>query len=248
MFARSAMVFASLLVAPVRGHAADKHPTLNVRVVEPRDASSDGALLGATAGEYDMLLALEARGLAGEEHLGKVIASLRAQMQEMTGAAEQLLEAKALAARAGHTPASFLGERPHVVVGSKLQASQQDFASGEVAKLLQRVDAGGRTATKALTRLVSLTGDAVVRTAMIDAGAVASAEKLLKRPDTSEINVRLAGSLLTLLTGMPVTAEIADVQSGSDGRVDVVLPRPSRVYAPDEIVLQAESGMRDGRI
>ena len=83
-----------------------------------------------------------------------------------------------------------------------------------------------------------------MRSAMVDAGAVSSAETLLKRPDTSDLNVRLAGSLLTLLTGMPVAAEVADEQSGSHGHVDIVLPRPSRVYQADDAILTAVFDMQ----
>ena len=38
----------------------------------------------------------------------------------------------------------------------------------------------------------------------------------------------LAGSLLTVVTGMPVVSEIADEKTGSYGRVNIVVPRPSR--------------------
>ena len=38
----------------------------------------------------------------------------------------------------------------------------------------------------------------------------------------------LAGSVLTVVTGMPVVSEIADEKTGSYGRVNIVVPRPSR--------------------
>ena len=140
--------------------------------------------------------------------------------------------------------ASFLqsADSQHLIVDSKLQASQLSVAKREISKLIPRVKAGGWMATKALTRLVSLTTDANAKTVMIGAGAEAAAETLMKRPDTSDRNVGLAGSLLTMLSGMPVAVEVSD-EAGANGHVDVVIPRPSRVYAPDEIVVQRSFGM-----
>jgi hypothetical protein len=47
---------------------------------------------------------------------------------------------------------------------------------------------------------------------------------------------------LTMLSGMPVAVEVSDV-AGADGHVDIVIPRPSRVYQPDELVLQRSYGI-----
>ena len=124
------------------------------------------------------------------------------------------------------------------IVDSKLRASQLTIAKKEIAKLIPRVKAGGRMASKALARLVSLTSDPDAKSVMISAGAVAAAETLMKRPDTSDRNVALAGSLLTMLSGMPVAVEVSDV-AGANGHVDIILPRPSRVYQPDEVALQS---------
>ena len=130
----------------------------------------------------------------------------------------------------------------HFIVDSKLQVSQLNAAKKEISKLLPRVKAGGRMATKALTRLVSLTTDPNANSVMVSAGAVAAAETLMKRPDTSDMNVGLAGSLLTMLSGMPVAVEVSD-EAGANGHVDIVIPRPSRVYQPDEVILQRSFGM-----
>lgn len=130
----------------------------------------------------------------------------------------------------------------HVVVDAKLQASQLNIAKKEVSKLIPRVKAGGWMATKALSRLVSLTTDPNAKSVMISAGAVAAAETLMKRPDTSDRNIGLAGSLLTMLSGMPVAVEVSD-EAGANGHVDVVVPRPSRVYQPDELILQRSFGV-----
>lgn len=128
------------------------------------------------------------------------------------------------------------------IVDSKLRASQLTIAKKEISKLIPRVKAGGRMATKALVRLVSLTTDPDARSVMISAGAVAAAETLMKRPDTSDRNAGLAGSLLTMLSGMPVAVEVSDV-AGANGHVDIVIPRPSRVYQPDDLIVQRSYGV-----
>lgn len=130
----------------------------------------------------------------------------------------------------------------HLIVDSKLQVSQLNLAKKMVAKLVPRVKAGGWTATKALTRLVSLTTDPNAKAVMISAGVESAAETLMKRPDTSDRNIGLAGSLLTMLSGMPVAVEVSDEEGGS-GHVDVVIPRPSRVYHSDEVLLQRSFGV-----
>ena len=133
------------------------------------------------------------------------------------------------------------------IIDSKLRVSQLNFAKKEISKLVPRVKAGGRMATKALARLVSLTSDPNAKSVMIGAGVVAAAETLMKRPDTSDRNIGLAGSILTMLSGMPVAVEVADEKTGADGHVDIIIPRPSRVYKPDKVILQLSSGMRPGQ-
>ena len=128
------------------------------------------------------------------------------------------------------------------MVDSKLQVSQLNIAKKEVAKLILRVKAGGWMATKALTRLISLTADPNAKSVIISAGAIAAAEALMKRPDTSDRIVGLAGSLLTMLSGMPVAVEVSD-EAGANGHIDIVVPRPSRVYEADELILQRSSGV-----
>ena len=256
MFGRLALALscASLSVSGEQSRQDGTHPTINVRVVEPHDAVPSGANDDA----YTLLSSLEGRARAQDAYLVDVLGSLHQQIQELVEMTTSNHETKTSVAtspaagtmggtthflEAGSFRRSHVAAR-HVVVGAALHESQRAFAAGEVAKLLKRVDAGGRTASRGLARLVSLTSDPKMRSAMVDAGAVASAETLLKRPDTSDVNVRLAGSLLTLLTGMPVTAEVSDEQSGSHGHVDIVLPRPSRVYLADDVMLEAESNMR----
>merc|ERR1711972_210209 len=107
----------------------------------------------------------------------------------------------------------------------QMTALKQDIAS-----LIPRVDAGGRKARAALIRLISLS-------------AKQPSAKLMKSATSSVELQRLAGSVLTLISGMPVTSELSDDKSGSDGVVNIVMPRPSRVYAPDKAMIELASGI-----
>merc|ERR1711953_408120 len=114
----------------------------------------------------------------------------------------------------------------------------------EANALIPRINAGGRTAKTALARLISLVDEPDAKTVMRVAGAVEAAVKLMKRPSTTDDVQRLAGSVVTLMTNMPVTSEISDDRTGSSGHVHVVLPRPSRIYAPDQAVFDLAAGVR----
>ena len=125
-------------------------------------------------------------------------------------------------------------------------ASQSAELKSYMGGLVGEVEAGGRTARGALQELAGLSGGTDARAAMVAAGVVRAAEALLKRAGTDEATRAAAGSLLTLLTDMPVTAEISNEQSGSGGHIEIVLPRPSRVYGPDAVVAESSAGARPG--
>ena len=79
---------------------------------------------------------------------------------------------------------------------------------------------------------------------MTVSGVLAAASGLMSRPETSDDLQRLAGSLITLNSDMPVTSEVSDDKSGSYGHVSIVLPRPSRVYRPDQTAMELQAGMQ----
>merc|ERR1712194_699336 len=99
--------------------------------------------------------------------------------------------------------------------------------------LVADVAAGGQVARRALEQLVSLASEIGFRRSIVSSGAASAAAALLKREGTDETNRALAGSLVTLLSDMPVAAGISNPLTGSDGQVEIVLPRPSRVYGLD---------------
>lgn len=114
---------------------------------------------------------------------------------------------------------------------SFLNAASADAMGGAVADLVGELDAGGYVAKRALQTLASLTMDPDAKAAMLSAGALRAAEVVLSRPSSDEPLRGWAGSLVSLLTDAPVAAEVSNERTGSDGRLEIVLPRPSRVYA-----------------
>ena len=84
------------------------------------------------------------------------------------------------------------------------------------------------------------------RSDIVASGAAVAASALLKRLGTAEADRALAGSLLTLLSGMPVAAEVSNELTGGDGQVEIVLPRPSRVYGPDVMAMRESVAVAHG--
>ena len=121
--------------------------------------------------------------------------------------------------------------------------SHADGTSRQVGELVAEVRAGGYVARRALEELVSLAANSGAHGSIIASSAPGAASELLKRHGTSESNRALAGSLLTLLSGMPVAAEVSNEREGADGHVEIVLPRPSRIYGPDSAAMQLSAGV-----
>lgn len=110
-----------------------------------------------------------------------------------------------------------------------LAAGRADVAS--LPGLVEQVDAGGSTALHALRELCALAVEPASRIAVLHSGAVRAAETLLKRPSSEESVRAAAGGFLSLLSDMPVASSVADPLTGGAASVDIVMPRPSRVYA-----------------
>lgn len=110
-----------------------------------------------------------------------------------------------------------------------LGAQSADVAA--LPLLVEQVDAGGSTALRALKELCALALEPASRVAVLHSGAVRAAETLLKRPSSEDSVRAAAGGLLSLLSNMPVASSIADPETGGAASVDIVMPRPSRVYS-----------------
>ncbi|SCM20858.1 conserved Plasmodium protein, unknown function [Plasmodium chabaudi adami] len=112
----------------------------------------------------------------------------------------------------------------------------------EITSLTARVLAGGRLAIKSLGRLKSLASRIENKQLMKKIGTPMATLILLQRETTSDRNRWMCGSILTLLTDLPVVSDLADVKTGSYGHVNVIIPRQSRVKNPDRVILNLREG------
>lgn len=112
----------------------------------------------------------------------------------------------------------------------------------DITSLTARVLAGGRLAIKALARLKTLASDSQNKQLMKAVGTPMATLIMLQRETTSDRNRWMAGSILTLLTDLPVISDLADIKTGSHGHVNVIMPRQSRVRAADRTILRLREG------
>jgi len=140
------------------------------------------------------------------------------------------------------SPASPLERiRRDPALDAAAQASFADALRQQISELVPRVDAGGRKARDALVRLLHEAPGPNAKEIMKAMGVQAAAARLMKSPASDAELQRLAGSMLTVLTGMPVSSAISE-DSGALGQINVVLPRASRVYRPDRTMLAFRAG------
>ena len=112
-----------------------------------------------------------------------------------------------------------------------------------VMALRSRVMAGGRSGTKALAGLVNLWNEhkgsrEIIRKSMVMMDCLI----LLKKKDTSDYTKNLAGTLMSLITGVPVYSNVPVFSTGSDAHVNIIVPRPSLAYKADKAIALATGG------
>jgi hypothetical protein len=129
-----------------------------------------------------------------------------------------------------------------------LRGASETATSKEVSALVGKVSAGGSTAKKALAQAIGMISEPSAKSEMKVSGMEVAAAKLMSRPSTPVDAAGLAGSLITLLTDMPVTSTVSEEKTGSYGHVNVVVPRPSRLYGADEALLELASGVTPSSI
>ncbi|GAW80921.1 hypothetical protein PGO_091200 [Plasmodium gonderi] len=112
----------------------------------------------------------------------------------------------------------------------------------DITSLTARVLAGGRMAVRALSRLKTLASKFENRQLMKKLGTPMASLIMLQRESTSDRDRWLCGSILTLLTDLPVVSDLADIKTGSYGHVNVIMPRQSRVRNPDRHILKLREG------
>ena len=102
---------------------------------------------------------------------------------------------------------------------------------------------GGRSAGKALAGLVDLWNEHQgARESIRKSMVLIDCRLLLMNRKTPDYVKNLAGTLITLASGAPVAVSAPDFNSGSFGHVNIIIPRPSRVYLPDKQIALATGG------
>ena len=127
--------------------------------------------------------------------------------------------------------------------GSARQTSKIGVDYPLYMALRARVMEGGRNGAKALAALIDLWNERPgAREGIRKSMVAADCRLLMMSPKTPDYIKNLAGSLITLMSGLPVSASVPDSRSGSYGHVNIVVPRPRRVYLPDKEVAFSTGG------
>jgi hypothetical protein len=104
-----------------------------------------------------------------------------------------------------------------------------------VMVLRSRVLQGGREGAKALAGLIDLWNENQgIREAIRSSMVLGDCSMLLMMKKTPDYVKNLAGTLMTLISGIPVWSAVPDFASGSSAHVNIVVPRPSRTYRADK--------------
>ncbi|KAF4649276.1 hypothetical protein FOL47_002233, partial [Perkinsus chesapeaki] len=83
-----------------------------------------------------------------------------------------------------------------------------------------RIAAGGEISKQELRKLISISGERSTASKLRSSGVIDAAKTLMERESTDAELKGLAGSLVTLLTDLPITSNVAEVYSGTNGQVD----------------------------
>jgi hypothetical protein len=112
----------------------------------------------------------------------------------------------------------------------KTTASDISRVANLVNGLKSDIATGGDAAGRSLSELINLVGTSGASDTMRYSGVLQRAASVLESESASDHAKGLAGSLITLLTDMPVSSETSDIASGGNGHVTIVLPSPQRIY------------------
>ena len=211
------------------GHSSDSVPPEDDEVALHVAAPSVGTALGAT---------LASAALSRLASLSDVSQRLHSQELRALRGAKLLLQHSASFASEDVSPNGVATSESAVAAAARVAETEV-----RTAELASEVGAGGRVAKIALDELLALAADPSTRDVVVASGAPQAAATLLQRPSTDETIRGLAGSLLTFLSGMPFAAEVSDVATGAGEHVEVVMPRPSRIYGPDLVAMQLSAGV-----
>jgi hypothetical protein len=123
------------------------------------------------------------------------------------------------------------------------KASDISRVTNLVNGLKTDLQAGGDAAAKSLQDLINLVGTSGAADTMRYSGVLSKAADVLESESAPDSAKGLAGSLITLLTDMPVSAETSDISTGGSGHVTIVLPSPQRIYGHAAFAQLASAGL-----
>jgi len=126
------------------------------------------------------------------------------------------------------------------IQGAEALVEDSQSVSSEISQAKTRINSGGVSdQKKGLATLFNLLSTAPNARALALAMGVTNPVKQLMLKEHTPRGVRgLAGSVLTLMTNMPVATETTTTDDASYGNVHIVMPRPSRVYHADQALLR----------
>jgi hypothetical protein len=197
-------------------------PILNVHVKEsPNDASINSAVEQA---QRQQLASLESEEATTKEILSDMIGRLNIQVEETQR-------------KISNRQTSFLS------IASDVQREKENLMNlrSEMNAIKQRLQAKGYSAYNGLVHLLNLVSEPNFRTVAFMTMIPQQLDTLLKTETTPDSIRMLAGSILTHIVNMPVASEVSDTQGGA-GHVNIIVPRPSRVYSADSTVLALKAG------
>ncbi|GFE54247.1 hypothetical protein protein, putative [Babesia ovis] len=140
------------------------------------------------------------------------------------------------------TPTSNEAEMTICVTETVTKISRLINTGSNILALNFRVLSGGRTAMDALVRLNTLAANPLNKDLMKILGCTAVLYITLMRESVPDDTKVLAGSIMTQITSLPVVSNVPDTASGGFGRVNVVLPRPTRVQRADYDIAKLRAG------
>jgi CPW-WPC domain-containing protein len=201
-----------------------EHPILNLHVKESASDASTNASVEAS--QRAQLAALESEQATTKEILADLLGKLN-------------LRVEALAKKASAKQTSFLASR--IISDVQREAENVAHLSAELGNIQARLADASYPAYNGLVHLLNLVSEPNAQPAMFVKFLGKPLGDLMKNANTPDSIKNLAGSILTQISSAPVTSQVSDTQGGA-GQVNIVVPRPSRVYGPDAAVLALKAG------
>jgi len=143
---------------------------------------------------------------------------------------------------------SFLKRQPaasaaDVLGDAQSQAGYFGSLSSQIPNYISAVNAGGYNAQRAYAAMTNTIAEPNAKTVgqLMSPILLRKLRTQMLKESTSDQMRTAAGSIVTELTGLPVSGTVSE-KSGGYGHTNIVLPSPSRVYGADEAVLAAKAG------